>query len=72
MQEFGTIPTEHSWIEVWEIATTDRIGVLDVIMYTGFYSDATMGRFDESAGLVKPLIQDHGALIMGANEGVSC
>ena len=69
MEEWDTIPVEHPWMEVWEIGTTNQIAVLDLVMYTGFYTDQTMDRFDKFVDLVMPLIKDHAAVIVSASGG---
>ncbi len=65
--EFGKIPREHPWMEIWEIETTNQIAVLDLIMFTEFYTDRTMSRFEVFSRLVLPLIEKNGAVIRAAS-----
>ncbi len=69
MEDRDTTPMEHPWMEVWEIGTTNQIAVLDLVMYTGFYTEKTMDRFEKFVDLIMPLIKDHAAVIMAASGG---
>lgn len=68
-EEFGNLPREHPWMEVWEILTKDQVAVLDLVMFTDFYTDKAMDRFEEFARLALPLIEDYGAVIKRACAG---
>jgi hypothetical protein len=67
VEEFGQSPREHPWVEVWEIMTRNQLAVLDLIMFTNFYSDQTMKRFEEFADLTLPMIENYGAFFRQAN-----
>ena len=71
-KQFGNIPREQPWTEVWEILSQDQVAALDLIMFTGFYSDQSMDRFEKFAELALPLIKHHNAIIKKASYGGVC
>ncbi|MFM8469822.1 MAG: hypothetical protein ACKODH_07615 [Limisphaerales bacterium] len=67
VEQFGDLPREHCWMEVWEIRTQNQLAVLDLVKFTGFYSAQTMERFDEFSVIATPLLDSCGGRIRRAS-----
>ena len=56
-------------MELWEVHTQDQLIVLDLVMFTQFYSEGPQARFREFSTLVTPLLSKGLARIQRACRG---
>ena len=72
VEQFGDLPKEHCWMEVWEIHTQNQLAVLDLVKFTGFYSAQTMQRFEEFSAIAVPLLEScEGRIRKASSAGIA-